>query len=108
MATPPLGFQDSQCAVYSHPRKVPLIGDVIFNVNTQFLMHLVNFFRQHLTQASEHTLYELFRELGDHEKPRAWDSKLYNGPGVKKLGRYWKGTFGEFHWLIVPPSQITS
>ena len=94
-ASPTRGFAYSQCAVYAHPDDFPMFStDGIWQISTNFLLHVVNFFKHHLTQKDEHTLYELFSELKAHEKPKAWSSRLVQGQGVKKLGKHWKGTYG--------------
>ena len=94
-ASPTRGFAYSQCAVYAHPNDFPMFStDGIWRISTNFLLHIVNFFKHHFTQKDEHTLYELFSELETHEKPKAWNSRLVQGNGVKKLGKHWKGTYG--------------
>ena len=68
-------------------------------INTIFLLHIVNFFKYHLTNETEDTLFRAYSQLGNSQKPRAWDGPLQQGrgiPGVKKLGRHWKGSYGEF------------
>lgn len=67
-------------------------------------MHTANFFKYHITLESENTLYTLFNELEDDQKPRAWEGQLQQGrgiPGVKRLGSHWKGSYGTFISLAV-------
>lgn len=99
-ANPALGFAYSQFAVYSHPDDFPMFSaNGTWQIGTNLLLHIANFFRYHLTQKGESTLYELFSQLRAHEKPKAWDSRLVQGGGVKKLGKHWKGTYAYLHDL---------
>ena len=93
-ASPVLGFANSQFLVYSHPEDYPMFSD-LWQINTNLLVHVVNFFRHHLAEKGEDTVYEIFSQLKAHEKPKAWDSRLVQGEGVKKLGKHWKGTYGK-------------
>lgn len=93
---PSLGFAYSQFAVYSHPDDFPMFSaNSIWQISTNLLLHIANFFKHHLTEKGENTLYELFNQLKAHEKPKAWDSRLVQGGGAKTLGKHWKGTYGK-------------
>lgn len=93
---PTLGFSYSQKAVYGHPNKFPMFRGQNYNkVNIDFIMHTANFFKYHMTMKDAQTLYEVYSELEDHEKPKAWSSRIHQGPGVEKLGKRWKGSYGE-------------
>lgn len=98
-SSPTLGFQYSQFAVYAHPDDFPLLSANGSEISTNLLLHIANFFKQHLTQKGESTLYELFSKLKPHEKPKVWSSRLVQGGGAKKIGKHWKGTYGK-----TPPS----
>ena len=88
-ASPALGFAYSQFAVYSHPDEFPMFSlDGAWQISLNLLLHIANFFKQHLTQKGENSLYELFSQLKEHEKPKAWNSRLIQGEGVKKLGKH--------------------
>ena len=95
------GFGYSKHAVYGSPEKYPLFLDVdCMNMNTMFLLHIVNFFKYHLTNEKEDTLFKAYSQLENGQMPRAWDGPLQQGrgiAGVKKLGRHWKGSYGEFY-----------
>lgn len=94
--SPAIGFAYSQFAVYSHPDNSPMFSpNGTWHISTNLVLHIANFFRHHLTQKDENTLYELFSQLEAHEKPKAWNSRLVQGGGVKKLGKHWKGTYGK-------------
>lgn len=95
-ASQALGFAYSQSAVYSHPDDFPMFSaNGTWQIGTNLLLHIANFFKHHLTLQGESTLYELFSQLKSHEKPKAWDSRLVQGGGVRKLGKHWKGTYGK-------------
>ena len=95
-ANPHLGFEFSQSAVYYHPDDLPMLNAAgTGQVSIKLLLHIANFFKHHLTQKDQGTLYELFSQLEPHEKPKAWNSKLVQGDGVQKLGKHWKGTYGK-------------
>ena len=93
--SPVCGFPYSQQAVYAHPDDFPIFLDENYRkVNIEFLSHTANFFKYHIRNPQEQTLYHLFEQLEDHEKPRPWEARLFQGPGVKKLGKKWKGSYG--------------
>ena len=95
-ASPALGFAYSQYAVYAHPDDFPLFNAKgTWQISTNLLVHIANFFKHHLTQKGEDTLYDIFSQLKEHERPKAWNSRLVQGGGVKKLGKIWKGTYGK-------------
>ena len=98
-ASPALGFAYSQKACYTSPDMFPMCdtsdGTGTWRVSMELLLHIATFFKFHLTQKGESTLYEIFSELKTHEKPKAWNSRLEQGRGVKKLGTNWKGTYGK-------------
>ncbi|MCJ1223689.1 hypothetical protein MMC12_000332 [Toensbergia leucococca] len=90
------GFPTSQQVVYSHPNTCPMFLDShMRKVNIEYLLHVANFFKYHLTLPEEATLYHLFQELEDDEKPRGWQGRLEQGP--KKLGSHWKGSYSYLH-----------
>ena len=94
------GFSYSQRAVYGHPDDYPMFLDNDrFRVNIEFLLHTANFFKYHITHEQENTLFSLFEELEEGQKPRAWEGPIQQGrgiPGVKRLGTHWKGSYGEY------------
>ena len=88
------GFGFSQHMVYNHPSKVPMFLDRKWTVNVEYFLHIVNFFKYHMKTETENTLYPLFRELKQSERPSAWDCQLVQVQGVKKLDSNWKGSYG--------------
>ncbi|MCJ1269711.1 hypothetical protein MMC22_009603 [Lobaria immixta] len=92
---PTWGFATSQKVVYSHPGTWLMFGDYMLSVNIELLLHISNFFKYHLTSQQEGTLYYLFQELSDDQKPRTWEGPLRNG--VRQIGASWKGSYAYLH-----------
>ena len=91
-----MGFAYSQTAAYSHPDDFPMFSpNGNYFISANLLQHIANFFKHHLTQKSEHTLYHIFSQLEAHEKPKAWNTRLVQGGSIQKLGKHWKGTYGK-------------
>ena len=103
------GFGYSKHAVYGDPYKYPLFLDQdSMKINTIFCLHIVNFFKYHLTNEKENTLFEAYSQLEKSQRPQAWNGQLQQGrgiPGVKKLGKHWKGSYCK---LIDPTSTTTA
>lgn len=88
------GFPDSQQAVYASVAAAPIfVGFNKLSVNLVWVLHVLNFFKYHMTRQSEQTLFEQFGALEEWEKPQAWKSQLKEG--AHKLGKFWKGTYGK-------------
>ena len=85
--------------MYAHPTNSPMFLDRDrFRVNVDFFLHTANFFKYHMTNEGEQTLYPLMRQLEEDQKPRAWEGPIKQARGVplvKKLGSHWKGSYGE-------------
>lgn len=97
---PTWGFATSQKVVYSHPNTWLMFGDYMLSVNIELLLHISNFFKYHITSQQEGTLYYLFQELSDDQKPRTWEGPLRNG--VRQIGASWKGSYGKWSQQIIP------
>lgn len=92
MNYPTINFPASQQIVYSHPQKTPLFRDKHkTRVNINVLLHIANFFKYHMTQQQEATLFVPFQDLEENEKPKVWCNQL--GQGLQKLGKSWKGSY---------------
>ena len=86
-------FAYSQKAVYGHPEDFPMFLDKhMRHINTEYLLHIANFFKYHMIRSEEHTLYHDVLALADEEKPIAWAERLENG--TKQLGKHWMGSYG--------------
>ncbi|MCJ1387541.1 hypothetical protein MMC18_000384 [Xylographa bjoerkii] len=104
----PYCFEYSQKAVYGHPMEFPLFTDGLTKrkLNLNNLLHIVNFFKYHITNADEYSLHEPFRALPDDEKPKPWDSPLK--AGLQKLGTHWKGCAAYLHNSSTVSSHLRS
>ena len=88
-----LGFPQSQAVVYSTPTQWPIFtGSYGLDVNMDFVLHNINFWRYHMIQEFEHTLFQAFSELECDERPRWWTSNSLKST-TPKLGRHWKGSY---------------
>ncbi|KAB2575052.1 hypothetical protein DBV05_g6374 [Lasiodiplodia theobromae] len=86
------GFEDSQVWAYATIRTAPIFGG--FNkteINMEWILHVMNFFKYHMRKHEENTLFEPFNKLNKAEQPSYWQSHIHNGPMA--LGVHWKGTY---------------
>ena len=65
------------------------------SLNVNYLLHLSNFFKYHMTRSDEWTLRAIFEALEDDERPQAWNTKLSQGPSP--LGSKWFGSYSYLH-----------
>ena len=87
-------FYFSQHTVYAHPSVQLLFLDSNKSlVNVGFLLHVVNFFKYHITKEDEQTAFGVYCALANGEKFKAWDGPLTQG--LKKLGSDWKSSYGK-------------
>ena len=85
-------FPDSQLAAYGTKSDYPIFGGCNgLDVNMEWLLHNVNFWKYHMLRPAENTLYPSFSALAADKTPRFWRDQLVNG--VSKLGTYWKGSY---------------
>ena len=86
------GFPDSQLTVYSAAENYPIfIGCNGLDVNMEFVLHNINFWKYHMVRETENTLFRAFEALDPSERPRWWTAQLQQG--VQKLGKHWKGSY---------------
>ena len=86
------GFPDSQSAVYNTANVLPIFGGCNgLDVNMEFILHNINFWKYHILRKAEGTLCDAFENLDEDERPRWWSSQLKEGP--QKLGKHWKGSY---------------
>lgn len=87
------GFPDSQAAVYSTTNTKPLFGGHYgLDVNMEFVLQNINFWKYHMIREVENTLFYAFSELEECDQPRWLSSQLRQG-GRRKLGKHWKGSY---------------
>ncbi|MCJ1253742.1 hypothetical protein MMC24_001554 [Lignoscripta atroalba] len=93
---PTYGYHISQKAVYSHPKDCPLFLDQHMRVvNVEFLLHIANFFKYHITHKDEGILNYDFELLSHDKKPKAWQKSLEQG--LSKPGSKWMGSYAYLH-----------
>ena len=90
---PNWGFIESQRSAYGALEDFPLFKNDMRRVNVRSVLEISNFFKYHFTEWVEHTLFRDFTELPKAERPRMWQSPIYQG--VKAIDRCWKGTYGK-------------
>lgn len=86
-----LPFPESQQMAYLSPPVRPLF-DKYGQVDVEWAVHVVNFFKHHFLRAGEQ-LVEVYSNLDECEKPQCWSKVLQDGP--QKLGKHWKGSYSE-------------
>ncbi|KAF2189704.1 hypothetical protein K469DRAFT_561995 [Zopfia rhizophila CBS 207.26] len=85
-------FDESQKAVYETAKVAPIFHG--FNkqqVNMEWVLHCLNFFRYHMMDKVTATLRDTVAQMDATQKPYAWCSELQEGS--YPLSKYWKGTY---------------
>jgi len=86
-------FEISQQMVYACSDARPIFGGGNgLQIDMEWLAHVANFWKYHLTRREENTLFEAFSSLADYVRPRAWQGRL--DTGVPRIGKAWKGSYG--------------
>lgn len=89
-------FAESQRIVYASALVQPIFrGRSREYANIDFALHCVNFFKTHLTCASEHTGYPEYSALAAGKRPQPYQPQAEKDVG--RLGRNWIGTYGTLH-----------
>lgn len=84
--------EESQQAVYAPTNEAPIYtGPSKTDVNLEWVLHCLNFFRHHMTNKHASQLCDKMRDLPASQKPSVWRGPLKNGS--HPLGKYWKGTY---------------
>ncbi|KAK3716377.1 hypothetical protein LTR37_006527 [Vermiconidia calcicola] len=84
-------YPDSQALVYSTATTHPIFhGCYGLDVNMEYVLHNLNFWKYHMLREVEGTLFYAFQDLEGHERPRWWEGKLGQAGA---LGRKWKGSY---------------
>ena len=85
-------FPETQRAVYATVKERPIFGGVHgLDIDMDWVLHQVNFWRYHMTRKEECTLYNTFNSLEDAETPRFWNKQLCQDR--PELGLQWKGSY---------------
>lgn len=86
------GFPDSQRVVYGNAIEQQMFGGFSGReVNMEWVLHSLNFWKYHLMREDEGTLYYAFNALDHSDRPRYWSQQLSNGAAT--LGQHWKGSY---------------
>ncbi|KAI9804308.1 MAG: hypothetical protein M1833_007115 [Piccolia ochrophora] len=85
-------FPNSQKAVYATPLAAPIFkGRNKQTVNLEWLLHMTNFWKNHLTVREEHTLAPNFADLAPCDRPKGWKGSLSSE--LTMIGKHWKGSY---------------
>lgn len=86
-------FQMSQYMAYSSADKQPIFGGCNgVDVNFDWALHSLNFWRNHMLLANETTLNLSYRHLSDSERPQYWSTQL-KYCSADYIGKRWKGAY---------------
>lgn len=81
-----------QRAVYASTNKAPIfVGISLSEVNMDWIMKCLDFFRHHMMNQEVITLSHTMEGLGVLQKPTAWQAPLQKG--TFPLSKHWKGTY---------------
>lgn len=81
-----------QRAVYASTNKAPIYEGInLTEVNMEWIMKCLDFFRHHMTNQEVMTLSDAMEDLSALQKPKAWQEPLRNG--TFPLSKHWKGTY---------------
>lgn len=84
--------EESQQVVYMATNTAPLyLGDNRTDVNMAWMLHCMQFFRNHMLNEEVASLYPSMEDLSPTQKPSAWQEPIRNG--TRPLSKHWKGTY---------------
>ncbi|KAF2739843.1 hypothetical protein EJ04DRAFT_425903 [Polyplosphaeria fusca] len=87
-----LSFDLSQKIVYETTVKAPIFGGSHNSqINFEWILHCLNFFRSHMMSQTQATMCDAFRMMTPGEKPSAWQAPLQHG--CYPLAKNWRGTY---------------
>lgn len=88
-------FDISQYQSYNTPARQPIfVGKFKQDINLRWLLHVVNFFKHHLTVADEGLLAHYYSDLEADQFPQPWEGRIK--PGTSPLQTHWKGAYSKF------------
>ena len=86
-------FAGSQFMAYSGAKEYPIFyGCNGTDVNFDWCLHQLNFWRNHLLREDEASLNSVYKNLEDHERPQYWHTLLQNNDS-DYIGKKWKGSY---------------
>lgn len=84
--------EELQRAVYASTNKAPIYEGLNHtNVNLEWIMKCLDFFRYHMMNKEIMTLCDAMEDLSASQKPTAWQEPLRKG--AFPLSKHWKGTY---------------
>jgi hypothetical protein len=87
-------FDLSQYQAYDTPARQPIFcGKYKQDVNLRWLLHVVNFFKYHLTALDEGLLAYHYKDLESDQFPQPWEGRIE--AGTKPLNSHWKGAYSK-------------
>lgn len=87
-------FDTSQYMAYCSAQSRPIFtGSKKTEIDFDWCLHLLNFWRCHFLRADEASLYSVYEALEDHERPQYWHSQLGNDNAAACIGKKWKGSY---------------
>lgn len=96
-------FAVSQKAVYARSAEIGVFhGTKKDVVNVDWALHVLNFFRRHVADFTQATIFWAYRRLGAAYRPNAWVAKLCDPGAPQMIGRYWTGSYGKRHPSLTP------
>lgn len=94
-----LDYQHIMSSNFSFPQSQQIVygnGSIFGGVNNldidmEWVLHHINFWKYHMVREEEHTLYHAFEALGEADRPRFWSRQLKTG--CSGPGKHWKGSY---------------
>lgn len=84
--------EESQRVVYMASNAAPLYTGINHTtVNMDWMLHCMQFFRNHMVSEELSSLFPAMRDLSRREKPSSWREPLRKGS--YPLSKHWKGTY---------------
>jgi hypothetical protein len=97
-------FDLSQYQAYDTPARQPMFcGKYKQDVNLRWLLHVVNFFKYHLTAVDEGLLAHHYKDLESDQFPQPWEGRVE--AGTKSLKSHWKGAYSKL--ISVSAREVT-
>lgn len=94
-------IEQLQRVAYASTNKAPIYEGLNYHdVNMEWIMKCLDFFRYHMMNRETMTLSDAMEDLSAMQKPTAWQEPLKNG--ALPLSKHWKGTYS----FLDPKEQI--
>jgi hypothetical protein len=97
---PVTGFLTSQSVAYATVKSRPIILGGI-DIDLDWALHQVNFWRHHLLDHGESSLFLEYEELHTSRRPRFWTEQLQS-KRKPDVGKFWKSSFANVAYVDLP------